>query len=63
MKKPIYLLLAAGLFTFTFASCDSPQENRAEERAEEMEDAAEERADEMEDMADDMDDDTTVVVQ
>lgn len=63
MKKPIYLLLAAGLFAFTFASCDSPQENRAEE----MEDAAEERTEEMEDMADDMEDDmeddTTVVVQ
>jgi hypothetical protein len=55
MKKPIYLLPAAVLITFAFASCDSPQENRAEER----EDAAEDRADEI----DDMDDDTTVVVQ
>jgi hypothetical protein len=53
MKKSIYLFLAAGLFTF--ASCDSREENRAEE----MEDAAEDRADTM----DDMDADTTIIVQ
>jgi hypothetical protein len=59
MKKPIFMLMATGLLAF--ASCDSPQENRAEERAEEMEDAA----DDMEDAADDMDDmdDTTTIVQ
>jgi hypothetical protein len=61
MKKPIFMLMALGLFAF--ASCDSPQENRAEERADEIED----RADEMEDRADDMDDDTytdtTTVIQ
>ena len=54
MKKSLFFLLAAGLFTF--ASCDSPQENRqeetedrAEETADEIEDAAEEAADETED--------------
>jgi hypothetical protein len=56
MKKPIYLLLVAGLFTFTFASCDSAQENRTEE----MEDTTEDAADDMEDAAEE---DTTVVVQ
>lgn len=60
MKKPIYLLLVAGLFTFTFASCDSAQENRAEESAEEMEDATEDAADDMEDA---VEDDTTAVIQ
>lgn len=59
MKKPIFMLMAAGLFTF--ASCDSPAENQAEENAEQMEDNAEEAADDMEDAADDMDDTTTVV--
>ena len=51
------MLMAAGLFAF--ASCDSPQENRAEERADEMEDAA----DDMEDAADEMDADTTAIVE
>lgn len=62
MKKPIFMLMAAGLFTF--ASCDSPAENQAEEQeevVEEAEDNAEEAADDMEDAADDMDDTTTVV--
>jgi hypothetical protein len=60
MKKPIFMLLAAGLFTF--ASCDSPAEDKAEDNAEQMEDNAEDAADDMEDTADDMDD-TTAVVQ
>ncbi|MFD2248593.1 hypothetical protein [Pontibacter ruber] len=60
MKKVFYLLFAAGLFTF--ASCESKTENRAEEVQEESEDAAEEAADDMEDAADDMED-TTAVVQ
>lgn len=64
MKKSIYLFLAAGLFTFTFASCDSP----ADERADQVEDAAEERADQIEEAgeqeADRIEDgDTTAVVQ
>ena len=53
------MLMAAGLFTF--ASCDSPAENQAEDNAEQMEDNAEESADNMEDAADNMDDTTTVV--
>jgi len=59
MKKPIFMLMAAGLFTF--ASCDSPAENQAEQNAEQMEDNAEQAADEMEDAADNVDDTTTVV--
>lgn len=59
MKKPIFMLMAAGLFTF--ASCDSPAENRAEENAEQMEDNAEQAADDMEDAADDMTDTTEVM--
>ncbi len=53
------MLMAAGLFTF--ASCDSPAENRVEETEEQMEDNAEEAADDMEDAADDMEDTTTVI--
>ncbi|WP_114781972.1 hypothetical protein [Botryobacter ruber] len=59
MRKPLFFLLAAGLLTF--ASCDSPQENRqeetedrAEETADELEDAAEETADETEDAVEDV---------
>ena len=62
MKKPIFMLLAAGLFAF--ASCDSPAENRAEEgeeAVENMEDNAEEAADDMEDATDDMTDTTEVM--
>ncbi|NEM99598.1 hypothetical protein [Pontibacter burrus] len=59
MKKPIFMLMAAGLFTF--ASCDSPAENRAEDNAEQMEDNAEQAADDMEDAADDMTDTTEVM--
>ena len=56
------MLLALGLFTF--ASCDSPAENnaeQAEENVENMEDNAEEAADDMEDAADDAD--TTTVIE
>ena len=63
MKKPIFMVLAAGLFAF--ASCDSPAENQAEqteEAVEESEDNAEEASDDMEDAADDAND-TTAVVQ
>lgn len=62
MKKLAYVFALAGLFGF--ASCDSPAEERAEEReeaVEEMEDEAEERADEMEDMQDEMEDTTAVI--
>jgi hypothetical protein len=52
MKKPFYLLVTAGLFMFTFASCDSREENRTEA----MEDAAD-------DMEDAVEDDDTIVVQ
>jgi hypothetical protein len=47
MKKSLYLFLALGMFTF--ASCDSREENRQER----MEDRAEDAADDMEDAADD----------
>lgn len=47
MKKPIYMLLAAGLFTF--ASCDSNTETRTEETAEEVGDGIEEGAENVED--------------
>ena len=60
MKKVLYVFALASFFGF--ASCDSPAEERAEEReeaVEEMEDQAEETADELEDMAEDTD--TTVV--
>jgi hypothetical protein len=56
MKKPFYMLVAAGLFMFTFASCDSREENRTEA----MEDATEDAADDMEDA---VEDDNTIVVQ
>ena len=59
MKKPIFMLMALGLFSF--ASCDSPAENRTEENAEQMEDNAEQAADDMEDAADNMDDTTAVI--
>ena len=59
MKKVFYLLFAAGMFSFV--SCDSPQENQAEEVQENREDAAEDAADSMEDAADDMEDTTAVV--
>lgn len=55
------MFLAAGLFTFAFASCDSPAENQAEESAEQVEDSAEEAADNMEDAADDATDTTEVM--
>ncbi|MBB6612930.1 hypothetical protein H7F15_17955 [Pontibacter sp. Tf4] len=61
MKKSIFMLVAAGLFTFAFASCDSPAENRAEENAEQMEDNAEDAADNMEDAAEDTADTTEVM--
>lgn len=59
MKKTLYVFALAGLFGF--ASCDSPAEERAEEReetVEEMEDEAEEMADDMEEM-----EDTTAVIE
>ncbi|MCX2741369.1 hypothetical protein [Pontibacter anaerobius] len=62
MKKVLYVFALAGLFGF--ASCDSPAEERAEEReeaVEEMEDDAEDAADDMEDAADEMDDTTAVI--
>lgn len=63
MKKSIYLFLAAGLFTFTFASCDSA----TDERADQVEDAAEEQADQVEEAgereADRIEDGDTTVVQ
>ena len=42
MKKPLYMLMAAGLFTF--ASCDSATENNAEEATEEVGEDIEEGA-------------------
>ncbi|PVY39269.1 hypothetical protein [Pontibacter virosus] len=61
MKKSFYLFLAAGLFTF--ASCDSP----ADERADQVEDAAEEQADQIEEAgereADRIEDGDTTIVQ
>lgn len=45
MKKPIFMLLAAGLFTF--ASCEST-ESRTEEGAEEVGEGIEEGAEEVE---------------
>jgi protein involved in sex pheromone biosynthesis len=54
MKKVFYLLFAASMFTF--ASCESNTENRAEEVQEESEDAAEEAGDEIEDAADETED-------
>lgn len=45
MKKPIYMLLAAGLFTF--ASCESATENNAEEATEEVGEDMEEGAEEV----------------
>ncbi|WP_018479925.1 hypothetical protein [Pontibacter roseus] len=56
MKKPIYFLMVAGLFTF--ASCESREENRAEEGMEEVEGAAEEAGDEVEEAADEAEDAT-----
>ncbi|MBC5994743.1 hypothetical protein [Pontibacter cellulosilyticus] len=58
MKKGMYVFALCSLFAF--ASCDSP----AEERAEEREEAVEEMEDEAEDMTDDMEEieeDTTVI--
>ncbi|WP_299826066.1 hypothetical protein [uncultured Pontibacter sp.] len=57
MKKVLYVFAMAGFFGF--ASCDSPAEERAEDRVEEMEDQAEETADQLEDAAEDAD--TTVI--
>lgn len=62
MKKILFAFAVAGLFGFS--SCDSPAEERVEERderVEELEDRAEERADEMEDMEDNRD--TTAVIE
>jgi hypothetical protein len=62
MKKTLFVMtLAAGMMSF--ASCDSANENRQEEKAEQMEDAAddadnpaaEERAEELEDSVDAVD--------
>ncbi len=66
MKKVAFVFALAS--AFSFASCDSPAEERAEEmeeRAEDMEDRAEERADDMEDMdgMDHMNTDTTAVIE
>ena len=52
MKKLFLMLMAAGLFSFTTISCDSKQENAADD----VEDATEEAADEVEDTAEDLDD-------
>ncbi|WP_242929460.1 hypothetical protein [Pontibacter vulgaris] len=46
MKKSIYLFLAAGLFTF--ASCESAKEERAEDQAEQVEESAEEQGEQVE---------------
>ncbi|MFD2512731.1 hypothetical protein ACFSRY_02525 [Pontibacter locisalis] len=62
MKKLLYVFVIGGLFTF--ASCDSPAEERMEEReerVEELEDEAEERTEKMEDMEEEMD--TTAVIE
>ncbi|WP_276499752.1 hypothetical protein [Pontibacter litorisediminis] len=62
MKKALYVFTLAGLFAF--ASCDSPAEERAEEReetVEEMEDQAEEVSDDMEDAVEDTD--TSAVIE
>lgn len=62
MKKLMYAFAVTTLMGF--ASCDSPAEERAEDReeaVEEMEDEAEERADDMEDMAEEMEDTTAVI--
>ncbi|WP_162053634.1 hypothetical protein [Pontibacter pamirensis] len=45
MKKPIFMLLAAGLFTF--ASCESTTESRTEEQIDEAGDNIEEGAEEV----------------
>lgn len=62
------MLMALGLFSF--ASCTSPAEERAEEveesaeeRAEQIEEAGEERADQIEDNADGVEEVETEVVQ
>lgn len=62
MKKTLFAFALAGLFGFS--SCDSPAEERVEERderVEEMEDRAEERADEMEDLTEDGNDTSAVI--
>lgn len=46
MKKPIFMLMALGLFTF--ASCESSTENQMENDAERVEGSAEEVGEEME---------------
>lgn len=67
MKKPILMLMAAGLFTF--ASCDSATENQAEETADQVEDSAEEQADQIEEAGEEQADqieegaDTTDVIE
>ena len=45
MKKVLFLALAAGMFTF--ASCESKQENAAEHQAEQVEEGAEAQSDAM----------------
>lgn len=50
MKKSLFLFLALGMFTF--ASCETREENTQER----MEDRAEDVADDMEDAADDVED-------
>ncbi|MBX0334045.1 hypothetical protein K3G39_12430 [Pontibacter sp. HSC-14F20] len=59
MKKPILMILAAGLFTFTFASCDTREENTQER----VEDTAEDVGNDVEDAADEVEDEAKDVVQ
>lgn len=67
MKKPILMMMVAGMFAF--ASCESASEERAEETADQVEDSAEEQADQIEEageeQADQIEDgaDTTEVIQ
>ncbi|AKD02500.1 YtxH domain-containing protein [Pontibacter korlensis] len=52
MKKPIFMLLALGLFTF--ASCESNTENRTEEGMEEVEQGTEEVGNDIEEGAEEV---------
>ncbi|GEO02988.1 hypothetical protein AAE02nite_06520 [Adhaeribacter aerolatus] len=57
MKKIFLMLLATGLFSFAFASCDSASQNNTEERTEAVDDANEdEDKPDMEDEADEVED-------
>lgn len=50
MKKVLFMMFAAA--SFTFASCDSPKENKTEAAAEQVREGGEAQADKMEEAAD-----------